>query len=44
MENEAEDDIDGAMRDSGMGLLNEMESAGKKGLGDCGSGRGEGGM
>jgi hypothetical protein len=42
MENEAEDDIDGALRDSGMGLLTEMESAGKKGLGDCGGGRGGG--
>ena len=39
---EAEDDIDGALRERGMGLLNEMESAGKKLLGVCGGGRGRG--
>jgi hypothetical protein len=29
MENEAEDDIDGAFRNRGMGLLKEIKSAGK---------------
>ena len=42
MENEAEDDIDGALRDSGMGLLNEKESAGGKLFRDCGDGQGRG--